>query len=186
MRERTLAPISADRAPQASAFRPLAARSYSAASGSLHKAQLGNGVTVISDDQSASPVATISVVVKAGSGYETHETHGAGHFLKFLALKVRDLPLLFLFPCFLMLSQYPLLAAPPSSSLLSSLFCLLTSLLSPPPPRAALSLSLVRYLLSLSVSHSLPTSFEEPKATAVQCRSRGALYARMIFSGLLG
>jgi len=72
---------------RASAFRPLAARSYSAASGSLHKAQLGNGVTVISDDQSASPVATISVVVKAGSGYETHETHGAGHFLKFLALK---------------------------------------------------------------------------------------------------
>lgn len=71
---------------RAAALRP-AARAYSAGAGSLHKAQLGNGVTIISDDSSSSPVATISVVVKAGSAYETHETHGAAHFAKLLALK---------------------------------------------------------------------------------------------------
>lgn len=71
---------------RAAALRPVA-RAYSAGAGSLHKAQLGNGVTIISDDASSSPVATISVVVKAGSAYETHETHGAAHFAKLLALK---------------------------------------------------------------------------------------------------
>jgi len=71
---------------RAAALRPVA-RAYSAGAGSLHKAQLGNGVTVISDDSASSPVATISVVVKAGSAYETHETHGAAHFAKLLALK---------------------------------------------------------------------------------------------------
>ncbi|KAI8319287.1 LuxS/MPP-like metallohydrolase [Martensiomyces pterosporus] len=61
---------------------PLAARAYASAA-SAPVVSTANGIKVASvADESASPLATISLVINAGSRFETAETAGAAHFLK--------------------------------------------------------------------------------------------------------
>merc|ERR1719244_1428071 len=67
-----------------SSSRQLAAQAAVAKSEPLKVSSLANGLTVASVDEN-SPVATLGVVVKAGSSNEIYEDAGTGHVLRVAA-----------------------------------------------------------------------------------------------------
>jgi predicted Zn-dependent peptidase len=60
---------------------------YVPPSDKISSSALSNGIQAVSYE-GAGPLASVGVVIKGGSSFETHQTAGVFHFLKHMALKV--------------------------------------------------------------------------------------------------